>query len=480
MTTLTIQKKIMLMTGALLLTLLTMGGLSFYQTHTLNKDIHQLGEVDLVALKNMSDTDMMHDGIRAVVFRAFLAKDMNDEVSFNEARQEMADFSENIKGYMKTLNDLPLANDVHEAIVKSQPSLEAYVADANRLVNDLADGKFIDKEQSFKSFGVSFEALEHDLGAVGELIENNGKASVEYAYTEGANFKLLSIGISLFSLIFGSGLFLYIMKSIKGPIGVLNNMASTMTSSSDAMVGVSAQLSAASEETATQASVVSAAAEQVSKNVQTVATNVEQLNLSIREISKNTTDAAQVAAEAVEAAQSTNQCISKLGESSVEIGNVLKVITSIAEQTNLLALNATIEAARAGEAGKGFAVVANEVKELAKQTAKATEDIGHRIETIQGDTGEAVKAIEHISSVISKIHDIQNTVASAVEEQSATSTEITRNIEETAKGSSEIAQNITGVAQAAQSTTIGATETSNSAGEMSRMAEELKKSVALF
>ncbi len=155
--------------------------------------------------------------------------------------------------------------------------------------------------------------------------------------------------------------------------------------------------------------------------------------------------------------------MSKLGESSAEIGQVIKVITSIAQQTNLLALNATIEAARAGEAGKGFAVVANEVKELAKQTAKATEDISQRIATIQTDAKGAVKAIETISGVINKGNDISGTIATAVEEQSATTNEMSRNALEAAKGAGEIASSITGVAQTARGTFSGAEESQNAA-----------------
>jgi methyl-accepting chemotaxis protein len=154
----------------------------------------------------------------------------------------------------------------------------------------------------------------------------------------------------------------------------------------------------------------------------------------------------------MQVAETTNATVGKLGDSSIEIGNVIKVITSIAEQTNLLALNATIEAARAGEAGKGFAVVANEVKDLARETAKATEDIGRRVEAIQADTREAVDAIAEISSVIARINDYQTTIASAVEEQTATTNEMSRNVAEAAMGSTEIAQNIVGVATAAQTT----------------------------
>jgi methyl-accepting chemotaxis protein len=234
--------------------------------------------------------------------------------------------------------------------------------------------------------------------------------------------------------------------------------AQALGSASEELAANSQQMVSNAEETATQAGVVSAAAEQVSKNVQTVATGTEEMSASIKEIAKNAQDAAKVAATAVNTAETANATVSKLGESSAEIGKVIKVITSIAQQTNLLALNATIEAARAGEAGKGFAVVANEVKELAKETAKATEDISQKIEAIQGDTKRAVIAITEISTVINKINDYQNTIASAVEEQTATTNEITRNVAEAAKGSKEIAQNITGVAQAAKSTTAGANE----------------------
>jgi methyl-accepting chemotaxis protein len=244
--------------------------------------------------------------------------------------------------------------------------------------------------------------------------------------------------------------------------------------SSSELSAVSSQLGVNATETASQAGVVSAAAEQVSANVSTVATAVEELGASITEIASNTNEAASVAARAVSAAETTNATVSKLGASSVEIGEVIEVITSIAEQTNLLALNATIEAARAGEAGKGFAVVANEVKELAKQTSEATDQIGVKIAAIQTDSTGAVDAIAEISEIIDRVASLQSTIASAVEEQTATTNEISRSITEAARGSSEIAENITSVASGARSTSAGADATKEAAAQLAAVAADLQ------
>ncbi len=268
------------------------------------------------------------------------------------------------------------------------------------------------------------------------------------------------------------------LDSLRSTIASIGESAESLAGSSEELTSVSQQMGANAEETAAQSGVVSAAADQVSSNVQTVAAGSEEMSASIREIAKNTAEATRVAATAVQVAEATNLTISKLGISSAEIGQVIKVITSIAEQTNLLALNATIEAARAGEAGKGFAVVANEVKELAKETARATEEIGKKIAVIQGDTEGAVAAIRQVGTIIGQINDIQTTIAGAVEEQAATTAEIGRNVSDAARGSAEIAQNITGVAQAAQSTASGATQTQASSAELARMATELQRLVS--
>jgi methyl-accepting chemotaxis protein len=253
--------------------------------------------------------------------------------------------------------------------------------------------------------------------------------------------------------------------------------STSLGSSSQELASVSQQMASNAQETSNQAGTVAAAADQVNKNVVSVSTGIEEMNASIREIARNASDANKIAGNAVFVAKNTSETVAKLGTSSSEIGKVVKVITSIAQQTNLLALNATIEAARAGEAGKGFAVVANEVKELAKETARATEDISQKIATIQGDTDRVVQAIGEISSTIGRINDIQTTIASAVEEQTATAGAIVRTIADAAKATSQISHNITSVASAAKNTNEGAASTQKAAAGLLQMAVALQRIV---
>ncbi|MFP5229213.1 MAG: methyl-accepting chemotaxis protein [Acidobacteriota bacterium] len=326
-------------------------------------------------------------------------------------------------------------DQIHDWLVLLRKNIEALVTDAGELARAAASGQFNGRADASKHHG--------------------GYRTI----IEGVNQTL---------------------DSIVAPLKLTAENAGTLASASEELTAVSQAMSASAGETLAQANVVSAASEQVSRNVSSVAAATEQMQASIREISSNANDSARVAKNAVLVAESTNDVMKKLGVSSTEIGTVIKVINSIAQQTKLLALNATIEAARAGEAGKGFAVVANEVKELAKQTAQATDDIGHKIEAIQGDTKGAVSAIQEIGSIIGRINDISNSIASAVEEQTVTTSEIGRSVAEAAQGVSEIAKNIAGVATAAQKTTDGAGDTKSASLELSQMAQRLEASVSRF
>jgi methyl-accepting chemotaxis protein len=270
------------------------------------------------------------------------------------------------------------------------------------------------------------------------------------------------------------------LDSIGGVLTLVNDSSQRLAAASSQLTTVSDTIAQFSVTAADQSERVVSSANEVASSVDTVATGSSQMDSAIREIAHNATEAARVAGSAVQVAENTTRTVGKLGDSSQEIATVIKLINGIAEQTNLLALNATIEAARAGEAGKGFAVVASEVKELAQETARATEDISKRVEAIQADTQGAVEAIGQISAVIGEINDFQATIAAAVEEQTATTNEMNRNVAEAADGSRAIAGAITGLAEGTQTTNERVADAQQAAAELARMSNELQEAVARF
>ncbi|HME08122.1 MAG TPA: methyl-accepting chemotaxis protein [Bryobacteraceae bacterium] len=369
---------------------------------------------------------------------------------------------------------------INDTIEQVRSNLKNLIGDLHLLSGAAVDGKLTTRADGSRHQGDFRKIVEGVNATLNAVLEPINEAAAVLARIAGQDLTAAVMGDYRGDHAAIKNNINQMTADLRESLGQVKKSAASVSSSAGELIGVSQQMAGNAEETATQANMVSAASEQVTQNINTVSSATEQMQTSIREIAKNSNEAARVAKHAVDVAQSTNRTITKLGASSAEIGNVVKVITSIAQQTNLLALNATIEAARAGEAGKGFAVVANEVKELAKQTAKATEEISKKIEAIQSDTGGAVKAIDEIGAIINQINDITNSIASAVEEQTVTTNEISRSVGEAASGSADISKNISGVAMTAQGTTRGAIESQQSAEALNQMAEQLQAVVGRF
>jgi methyl-accepting chemotaxis protein len=271
-----------------------------------------------------------------------------------------------------------------------------------------------------------------------------------------------------------------VVESLQSMLTGIRATSATVASSSAQIRDSSQSMASASEAATLQVQAVGAASQRAGGNVQTVAVAAEQMSSSIREISRQLQDALAVSRQAAEQAESTVRQMDQLGTNSEEIGEVVRVITAIAQQTNLLALNATIEAARAGEAGKGFAVVANEVKQLATQTARATEEIARKIQQVQGSTGSAVTGIRQIAEVISRINTISTTIAASMQEQSAATAEIARNVAEAARGTEEVSRSLGGVDEAAHGTSRDAARTLDASEQLAGVATELERLVGAF
>jgi len=463
----TVQKRLLLSFAVTTALFAAMMFFALSRMSTTNSRVTKLHNVSLAATKvSEVQGEGLHLGRLA---RGALAFD--DATHLNKVKDEYTEHSQAIEELITTARSLLPAQFLTQ--FDQYAALNLQIKDGARAVLDAVEAgdrnlaRQILDEKVFKITPTTDSAGGDDFSSVVEAYRDKAYASASSQYD---STRTLLIVLAILTAISAMVLGWFVARSVSTSVA---SGADAVASSSDELMSASTQMLANAEETAGQANVVSAAAEQVSNNVQTVASAVEQMGASVKEISQSAQQASRVAAQAVTAADATNVTVSSLGASSMEIGQVIEVITSIAEQTNLLALNATIEAARAGEAGKGFAVVANEVKELAKQTAMATEEISGKIASIQANTAGAVNAIGEISAIIGEISDIQHTIASAVEEQTATTNEISRNISEAARGSTEIAENIASVARAAASTMQGASTSRNSAAGLGSTANSL-------
>lgn len=519
----TVLGRVLLLSAMAVAFVALVAGVGLWDVAKLTRTLGQV-QVQGRVLSTHQDADMMHDALRGDVLTLLRASGAAEHEAATAALTEHVEqFRADLQANSEQVSDPQIA----DALVAITPALEGYIAQAQAIAEATSGGRPAAGEPLLPAFEQAFTTLEAEMEAAAQLIEARSADTESQAVATAAQARTLLLGgsgVALVALIAAGG---WIAASIRSPLTALRTRlaeiadgdgdltqrledsrpdelgavaaaanrliariqallvdvsASTeeLGTASGVLTEVASGMRATAQQSAAQVGAVAQAAAQVSGDVQTVAAGTEQMGAAVQEISGSAAEAARVAGSAVEVSAQANATVAKLGDSSTEIGNVVKVITAIAGQTNLLALNATIEAARAGEAGKGFAVVAGEVKELAQETARATEDITRRVQAIQADTGRAVEALSEINAIITTISDHQTTIAAAVEEQTATTAEMVRSVTSAAAGSDQIAQAITDVSDAAESTTTTAIRTAETADAIARVGDALRHQLSSF
>ena len=425
---LSFQKKVLWLTAMLAANFIILGCIASYTLSKSRTDLINVGYTQMPAVRLMTLADMMHDGIRAVVFRGFLVEQQHDTKELANVKNELTEFENNISKHIEDLKKLDLPLSTKTLIEASEPNIKTYIDKSSEMMNLLTSGKSKQALAQMENYEEVFKKLEKDFEVLGEKIEKDAQFNVDTASSKTKNFLYFQIIFSIGCVIIGSLVTRYFLKQINIDL----------------------------QFTANEIQNVSQASNQISNQVSSVATAMVQMGASIKEISSSASEAARVAQTAVRSSSITSEQVQRLKESSMQVGKVVNLINQIAEQTNLLALNASIEAARAGDAGRGFTVVANEVKELAKQTAHSTEEITNKIEAIQDETNRMVISISEVTNIINNISDLQTVIASATEEQNATNGEIARSISKVANGTSEITEKIHAVEKLVSSTSRAA------------------------
>ena len=520
----TIKARLLSLAASSLLFVLAVSATGYWGISSLERSTSEVAAIG-AAIRNHIEAGIFNDLTRADVFAAFKAKGDEQQNSLDQLQQH----GKLLQERLKAARDLATDADSRSLLDNELKMSDQYVQAGDTLADTLAH-KPGDAPPLIVSYLQLYKDLQVKLEETNDQLTKSAKqAELRAKITSGRAMRVMFVicGISFLILFLGSFVLVRnVSRSLNQLVRMIHNIAEgegdvnqrldvanhfgkdelgevsrlfnlfmdklqdilrevvahthKLTNASQQLLQASEQITTNSGETAVQSNSASRATQQVTEHLNSLSAGAGEMTSTIQSIASNAHEAAKVASSAVNAAETANTTVAKLGKSSAEIGVVIKVITTIAQQTNLLALNATIEAARAGEAGKGFAVVANEVKELAKQTAKATAQIGDKIVAIQSDTRGAVEAIGGVSKVINQINDISTTIATAVEQQSATTSEIMRNAGEAANGANEISANISGVAQAADGTLSRAKESHKAAQELSDIANQLENLTRQF